>query len=116
MKEIAQGRLDHAEENAQLVLTDAPEDCDRNLPAPPDQPSDHPSTYLHSIPHKRSAEISDPHSQESDPDISDGELIGLDVHTSLCIQEIEPIVAEKVPAEEPTNVGSVDPTPSDREI
>jgi len=102
LKEIAQGRLDNAEENAQPVPTDAPDDSDPTLPAPPDQPSDHPSTYLHSIPHSQTPSKSVAGDDTDNPDISDGELIGLDVHTSLCIKKIEPIVADKDPAENPT--------------
>ena len=49
LQEISQGRLDNAEENAQLVLTDAPEDSDPTGGTPPD-----PVSYTHlTLPTKR---------------------------------------------------------------
>lgn len=104
LEEISAGAAALAEETG----TSAPDDLpplDPTLPAPPSIAADHLSSDLHSVPHKESPANSIPYKRSpdfSESDVTDAEVIGVDIHASLCIEEIEPIVAEKVPAGDPT--------------
>ena len=95
LAEIAQGNAANAQENAQPAAEGDPVPLDPTRAPPPSIAVDHLSSDLHSVLHSQPLE-------NSIPDIEDGELIGLDEHVSLYIDEIEPIVAEKVPADDPT--------------
>lgn len=121
LAEIHAGHAANAAENAQPAAQDDPPPLDPTRAPPPSIAFDHPDGDLHSIPHSEAPVKSLPHSGshelsiaiESDVpdslDISDAEVIGLDEHVSLCIDEMEPIVAEKVPAGDPTPSGMEDP-------
>ncbi len=115
LAEIGAGRANLAEENAQTAAGDDPAALDPTLVPPPSMTFTTLSSDLHSVPHSQPLEISNPHSQASEisavtdnctlsamGDIEEGEIIGVDVHVSTYIEEIEPIVAEKEPAGHPT--------------
>lgn len=100
LAEIQAGHAALAEETGQPAAEGDPAALDPTRAPPPSIAVDHLCSDLHSVPHSGSPEI-------SKEDIVDGEIIGVDEHVSTYIDEMEPIVAEKVPAE--------DPTPSDME-
>lgn len=101
LAEIQAGHAALAEETGQPAAEGDPVPLDPTRAPPPSIAVDHLCSDLHSVPHSETSEL-------SIPDIVDAEVIGLDEHVSLCIDEMEPIVAEKVPAD--------DPTPSDGEV
>lgn len=118
LAEISAGHASNAQENAQPAADSDPAALDPTRAPPPSIAVDHLSSDLHSVLHSQPLEKSVLHSDTpeiSDCELVDAEVIGLDVDVSSHIEVIAPIVAEKVPANEPTNVGSFDPTPSDME-
>ena len=105
LAEIAQGNAANAQENAQPAADDDLAASDPTLVPPPSLTFTTLSSDLHSVPHSQPPEISavtDNCTLSDIGDIEDGEIIGVDVHVSTYIEEIEPIVAEKEPAETPT--------------
>ena len=95
LREIAQGNASNAAENAQNPAPDDLPPLDPTRSPPADAASDHLCTDLHSVSHNRSSE-------KFVPAIVDAEIIGVDIHVSPCIEEVELLVAEKEPAENPT--------------
>lgn len=101
LEEIQAGETANDAENGRPASAEDDQDqLDPTGAPPPTEAFTTLSQDLHSVPHKRS-------SPESNPDISDAEIIGLDVDVYPHVAEVAPIVAEKVPAG--------DPTPSDIE-
>ena len=101
LEEISAGHAALAEETGASAQTD-PDPLDPTLPAPPTIADDHLSSDLHSVPHKRSPNI-------SDGQLVGAELIGVDIHTGSHVEVIAPLIAEKVPAGDPTPIDMEDP-------
>lgn len=95
LAEIGAGRASLADENAQPAPEDDLAASDPTPVPPPSMTFTTLSSDLHSVPHSGSPEI-------SDGELVGEEVIGVDVHVSTYIEEIEPIVAEKEPAGHPT--------------
>jgi hypothetical protein len=96
LAEINAGVAALAEENHQPADENTDLDpADPTTAPPPAMPVDHLSSDLHSIPHKRSSDF-------SESDVTEAEIIGVDIDVSLYTVEATPIVAEKEPAGDPT--------------
>lgn len=110
LAEINAGHAANAEENSQPATPDAdPPALDPTPCPPPSMTFTTLSQDLHNVPHSQSLVFSNDNEESDSLDISDAEVIGVDEHVSLCIDEVEPIVAEKVPAETPTPSDMEDP-------
>lgn len=102
LAEIEAGRAAIEQDNSAPEPEAQPEDATPALP--PDTPNDHPTAYTHTIPDKQSSVFSD--------SICDGvlidslsdndEVIGMRESISRHLLSEEPIIAEKVPADDPT--------------
>lgn len=95
LSEIRAGQLANDTENGQPEPEDDQAALDPTQPAPPAEQFTTLSVDLHNVPHSRTQE-------KSNPPIEDAEIIGLDEIVSTHIVEAAPLVAEKVPAENPT--------------
>ena len=100
LSEIRAGQLANDTENGQPEPEDDQPASDPTQPAPPPESSDHLRIDLHNVPHSQAPVF-------SKSDAEDAEIIGLDVDVRPHVIEATPLVAEKVPAG--------DPTPSDIE-
>ena len=101
MAEISAGHAENAEENGQPDAQEVPDDLDPTQPAPPTSTFTTLSRDLHNVPHSQPLGKS-VSPVEYTPSGSEDVVIGVDIHTSSHIEVIAPIVAEKVPAGDPT--------------
>ena len=108
LEEIQAGETSNDAENGRPASdADDPDQLDPTGAPPPTEAFTTLSQDLHSVPHSGTSDNSISHSEraaETVPSDDDAEIIGLDVDVSSHIAEVAPIVAEKVPAEDPTTL------------